>query len=237
MITTLYLILLLLSVTYLVSGAYLTARRLKLAVSTAVPGTKVKRYVKSIIKAWIQTAAVLAIVLISDISFRDIGFRPLNPTDNMRSTVITFILCGALLTHMVIPIIKPIYGQKTVKKYGSGNALALPRNKKERLWWTAVSATAGITEEIIFRGFLFYLFFAIFPGIAPITVVFASGAIFGLCHMYQGTRGVVMTGAIGVGMGYLYIAAGSLIPVILLHFSIDIANVFMLPNEVSTRTA
>lgn len=63
----------------------------------------------------------------------------------------------------------------------------LPLTGAERIWWIFVSLTAGITEEILYRGFLIHYFFsAPFHGALAVAVI-VSCVIFGTGHLYQGT--------------------------------------------------
>jgi membrane protease YdiL (CAAX protease family) len=95
----------------------------------------------------------------------------------------------------------------------------MPRTDLEHRWWKAVSVTAGITEEIAYRGFLiWYLGQWMSPWIAALV-----GAVaFGLGHFYQGGTGVVKTGVIGLVMGLLFVGTGSLLWPIILHTAIDL---------------
>jgi membrane protease YdiL (CAAX protease family) len=95
----------------------------------------------------------------------------------------------------------------------------MPRSATEARWWTAMSLTAGVTEEILCRGFLLALV-AHFTGVmlaAPIAAV-----IFGLGHAYQGSEGIVRTTLFGLIATIIVLVSGSLLPAILLHVVIDL---------------
>ena len=62
-----------------------------------------------------------------------------------------------------------------------------------------------------------------------------SATAFGLAHAYQGPRGVLKTGAIGLAMGALFVLSGSLWAPMLLHAVIDLASGYM-GRQVVTRT-
>lgn len=63
-------------------------------------------------------------------------------------------------------------------------AYLLPQNSLETLIWIAVSITAGICEEAIYRGY-FQRQFAAFTHSAPAGILL-SAAAFGAVHLYQG---------------------------------------------------
>lgn len=67
--------------------------------------------------------------------------------------------------------------------------------------WILLSISAGICEEIVFRGYLQKQFHAVTRSIAA--AVLLQGAIFGLAHSYQGWKQVVVIAALGVLYGAL----------------------------------
>ncbi|WP_231687023.1 CPBP family intramembrane glutamic endopeptidase [Bacillus sp. JCM 19034] len=97
----------------------------------------------------------------------------------------------------------------------------LPITKKERKLWTYVSLTAGVTEEIIYRGFLIFAFAFIFQDFSIWVIISLASLLFGLAHTYQGVMGVLRTTIIGMIFSILYLSLGSIFPLIILHFVID----------------
>ena len=90
----------------------------------------------------------------------------------------------------------------------------LPRTPAELALFRALSLTAGFCEELLYRGFLmWYLghWLGLVPSLALVSL------LFGLGHSYQGVRGVVTTGLVGVVLGLVYLLAGSLVPAMILH--------------------
>jgi membrane protease YdiL (CAAX protease family) len=77
----------------------------------------------------------------------------------------------------------------------------LPQNVPEVLLWVALSGTAGICEELVFRGFLQRQFHAMSGNI--VLAVLAQGVVFGLFHSYQGWQNVVVISVLGVLYGAL----------------------------------
>jgi membrane protease YdiL (CAAX protease family) len=93
------------------------------------------------------------------------------------------------------------------------------------LWLAIVWTAAAFGEEMFFRGFLITKIDALFKGtwIAPVLAVFLSAALFGLAHMYyQGLRGLVVTGMIGIAFGTMFILLKrNLWPMVLVHGFVD----------------
>jgi membrane protease YdiL (CAAX protease family) len=82
-----------------------------------------------------------------------------------------------------------------------------------------VAITAGVWEELLYRGFLIW-FLAPTTGLAGAVLI--SSAIFGLGHAYQGWRGVLTTALVGLIFAVLYVASGSLWWLMLAHAIVDI---------------
>lgn len=96
----------------------------------------------------------------------------------------------------------------------------LPRSSIDMFLFACLSITAGVCEELLYRGFLMSYIDSYFNlGIA----VLGSAILFGLCHAYyQGWYGALRTGGMGVVFSGLYILTGSLWLPMLLHAFIDI---------------
>ncbi len=77
----------------------------------------------------------------------------------------------------------------------------LPKNGRETLVWIALSVTAGICEEIMFRGYLQRQFRALMK--SETAGVVLQAILFGCAHGYQGGRRMVLIGLYGVMFGAL----------------------------------
>ena len=77
----------------------------------------------------------------------------------------------------------------------------LPKSLVEILIWIATSITAGICEEMAFRGYLQKQFHALAGSVAM--AVLAQGLVFGLFHAYQGWKNVIVISVLGVLYGIL----------------------------------
>lgn len=77
----------------------------------------------------------------------------------------------------------------------------LPRSLLEIVIWIGVSITAGICEELAFRGFLQRQIHAMSGNI--VAAVLGQGLVFGLFHAYQGWRNVAVISVLGALYGAL----------------------------------
>jgi membrane protease YdiL (CAAX protease family) len=98
----------------------------------------------------------------------------------------------------------------------------IPRTAGERLHYVWVSATAGITEEIVFRGFLVRAVEvaagSVWAGVA------VSSAVFGVAHRYQGAWGAARASVLGAILCAPLLVLDSIIPAILAHAALDLLS-------------
>lgn len=94
----------------------------------------------------------------------------------------------------------------------------IPLSRSEYRTFAAVAVSAGVWEELIFRGFLI-AYFAHFAGAAGGLLV--AAAAFGFGHLYQGRAGMLKTGFVGLMAGLLFLLTGSLWIPMLLHTAVD----------------
>jgi len=97
----------------------------------------------------------------------------------------------------------------------------VPQTPSERRFWPLAAVTAGVCEEVLFRGYLLCCI-AHFAGI--VVAVVASSVLFGLYHSYYGPKGILKTGVLGLIFALIALLANSLIPVIVLHAAIDLVS-------------
>ena len=127
-------------------------------------------------------------------------------------------LCGgAVIGLLITPLLAKL--GKLPPMAGDFAAL-LPQLPQERLLFVFVAFSAGVCEELLFRGFGLR-FFAHF-GLAGFTLLLVAASAFGLLHLYQGIVGVLATFVVGLLLSVVYIVTGSLLVPIVLHTLIDL---------------
>ena len=77
----------------------------------------------------------------------------------------------------------------------------LPQSLLEILIWIATSMTAGICEEMVFRGYVQRQFHALTGSV--VMAVLGQGLVFGLVHSYQGWKNVIVICVLGILFGIL----------------------------------
>lgn len=106
----------------------------------------------------------------------------------------------------------------------------LPVSMKERRYWLMLSLTAGICEELLYRGFVIhYLSGSLAGGVAlgVLSAWLVSSIVFGLAHIYQGVAGVIRATVAGLLLGLVAIFTGQLVLPILLHALFDLQMLWM----------
>lgn len=96
----------------------------------------------------------------------------------------------------------------------------MPATRREKSLFALLAATAGLSEEVVFRGFL--------PAfLMPLSASYLLGAlpvavVFGFLHAYQGPHGIVRTAVIGAVLAVGVAWTGSLWPSIFAHAALDL---------------
>jgi len=88
-----------------------------------------------------------------------------------------------------------------VASAGSDIKFLLPQGRLEIILWIALSITAGICEETIFRGYLQHQLISLTKNIP--TGIFLSAVVFGAGHIYQGFRRAILIILFGLMFGIL----------------------------------
>ena len=97
----------------------------------------------------------------------------------------------------------------------------IPATSGERDLFTILSITAGVCEEIVYRGFL-PLFLMPWFGDRYLLAVLPVTAVFGILHAYQSAHGMVRTAAMGLVLAAGVAWTGSLLPSILAHAALNL---------------
>jgi membrane protease YdiL (CAAX protease family) len=113
----------------------------------------------------------------------------------------------------------------------------LPDSHSERSWWVAISAVAGINEELGYRGFLLFYLSVYAPQTNLLERVVLTSLLFGLAHIYQGWKGAVGAGILGLVFAGLYLMTGSLLLPMVIHAAVDSRILLMFPPGASPSIA
>lgn len=106
-------------------------------------------------------------------------------------------------------------------------ALLLPESLTGKLIWVLMSFTAGMCEEVIFRGYLMTRLRLLFKAKSWFWPVIISSVAFAFPHLYQGTGNVIVIFMVGVLFAVTFIKTRSLWPCVLAHFFLDFLALFI----------
>ena len=155
------------------------------------------------------------------------------PGDDQFHRALSVGVCIAFTVGVSLPVLLGFASRKalvTIRAAFAPLAFLLPQGPGERLTFVAVAFTAGICEEILYRGFLLHVFHADLH--LPVRWAAAAAvAAFGIAHSYQGARGIAASTLLGALFMGLYLLTRSLIPCMLLHALVDLRPLLLLPRK------
>lgn len=134
------------------------------------------------------------------------------------------IALGALAIYAVWRFLLGKRSQPVIGKV----AHLFPRNRAEALASILPALNAGFSEEIFFRLAL-PLLATLATGSAWAGVAIAATA-FGLVHWYQGWKGVLLTGLVGLVLASIYLSAKSLFEPVAIHALVDLLALTVRPS-------
>ena len=181
---------------------------------------RVRAYLRIILVSWALTLAMLALWFSSGRGIYALGlaFEP-----NLRALIgaaFAVIASGLLVLQMVMVQKSPEKLDQVLGQLESVESV-LPHNARELRTFGWVSITAGICEELLYRGYLI-AYFATFANVWLAMLI--AAVAFGVAHAYQGPIGILKTGAVGLIMGTLYLVSGSIWGPMLVHAVVDITS-------------
>lgn len=173
-------------------------------------------YISSMVSLWILAAATVGVAAAAGMPPAALGFAPV--------AVLPLLLWTAALTAAGISIILLFH----LAGYRDPDIVRqlLPATRRDRTLFLGVSVTAGVCEEIVFRGFLLYALLHA-TGSLALAVLLSSG-VFGVVHAYQQAPGALRAALIGAVLALPLLLTGSIYPAILAHALVDIISGFWL---------
>jgi len=201
-------------------------RKFRKKLASGDPIARTEAYQGTLARKWILTAFVLLLAFAGPISMDALGLTA--PRSWIESTRTLGMLLGAIAVSIVIFRYRGEWQFRQLQKMVGA---MLPISTRERFWFAAVGISAGISEELLYRGFLFWYFWAYFPRLDWWVDLAICCFAFGLAHLYQGWRGVTGNAALGFCFGLLYVGSGSLFVPVVVHAAVDLRLLAILTPE------
>jgi membrane protease YdiL (CAAX protease family) len=150
--------------------------------------------------------------------------------------LIGWIILLALLAGVVLSVVllrRNPRALAAMRRSLERSSILLPSDSAERKWFAISAITAGICEELLYRGFLMSFLPTIFPMFARqfIIISLLSGIINGLSRAYLGMRGMVATALTGFSFAIVYFLSGSLVPAIVIHVLAELRTLILWEPE------
>jgi membrane protease YdiL (CAAX protease family) len=100
----------------------------------------------------------------------------------------------------------------------------MPATTRELAHFVVLALSAGVSEELLFRGFLIRYLEALLgtSAAAEATAIAAPALVFGVAPAYQGALAVAKVMVLAVAFGVLFVATSSLLVPIVLHALLDL---------------
>jgi len=194
------------------------------------PSDRLSLYGSTIASQWVIAGIVLWRALARGMNLIELGLTVSDPWRMAWMTVaLTLILCASQFA-----------GLRRIARIPAEERGALfritekivPRTMTETAAFTVLAITAGLSEELLYRGFVFALFARLFVG-APAQIIYAgclSSLWFSGAHLYQGRRGVITTFVVGIIFFSMRVWSGSLLPPMVAHAAVDLLAGICVPR-------
>ncbi len=192
-------------------------RKLQRLLAEGVSDARARFYRVTVLQQWALVVLILVFARAASLPWRALGVAAPVSWPVTRDLLITFAVAVAASV-----ILFRCTGDRFLRRLLKMAGALIPTSSTERWWFAAVSLGAGITEELLFRGFLFWYLGFFFPQLTLVQLIVLASLMFGFCHIYQGWIGIVGTGVLGAVLMWMYLSTESLLLPVVIHALIDL---------------
>lgn len=181
---------------------------------------RLQTYRHTVASTLVLALAVISAWFVYKRPWPELGFRWPEPMAFSVGLAVALFVVWIFVQPLKAMAAKKELAAELSPKY-EGVGLLLPFSKREEIWFRGVSINAGISEEIIYRGYLIWYLSQIVPELAAATL---AVVMFALAHLYQGWKqvpGILLVSAVAVA---LYVATDSLLVPVIFHITLDAAQ-------------
>lgn len=190
-------------------------------VTAGRPGARTRAYVRIAIGEWLFALIAIAIWMTHERLWSALSLS-LPAGWRLAAGAVLDLLALALIVVQSVSVMRLSAEKRAAARPQLGSLeFMLPRTRREHGWFLILSATAGFCEELLYRGYLPWLFT---PWLGATGGMILAVILFGIGHAYQGLRGTLKATIAGAVLGVVVIATHSLIPAMILHALIDAAG-------------
>jgi len=177
-------------------------------------------YISTSLSLFIMAFIVMAEWLLLKRSPQDIGLR--QPGENNLQWWLTLLFIVLYAGDTFLSVSSQTKREKAIEHLNKKTPF-LPGVRAELPLYLFMCLSAGVFEEIVFRGFLVTYSYYLFAGISYqwLWAILLPTVIFSVAHYYQGVKAVIKSMVFSFLFGYIFLISGSLLIVIFLHFLVD----------------
>jgi membrane protease YdiL (CAAX protease family) len=193
-------------------------RRLRAAADHELPELRRRLWWRAVASQWGLVSIVLIVWLSAGRGLAPLGLT-LEPSAGLAGVLVGLATMTSLVVRQRGALARDETLRAQVRARLAPVRRLLPGERGEFPRFALLACTAGICEEFLFRGYLYWYGAQFMP---PIAAAFVQAVVFGVGHLYQGARGVLLTGLAGLFFTGVVLVTGSIGPAMLIHALMDV---------------
>lgn len=209
-------------IVWLTTCAVRGRRRLDALAVDPCPNAQVEYYFRYMRRWLVYGATACGLMWMSDVSL-PLGL-PRGDGHFRRVGILAAALTLSIGIAKCVPLFRDFLMWQ-IRTSGVASAL-LPRSARAAAWFVPTALTAGVFEEVVFRDLVPAWALAVSlwldDGMGRWMPMAMSAGLFGLVHLYQGWKGVLLTGFFGALLYHLTERSGTLLPAMMIHFLVNL---------------
>jgi membrane protease YdiL (CAAX protease family) len=187
-------------------------------IQTLAGSSKIARYISMMVFLAFLGVGVLAAWTAWGRPMADLGLEAGNSPGSVAATGLAL----GFVIYVIVYLSRLADPVRATQAHSRLRSVAgmLPDTRRELVWFSALGLVAGMTEELVYRG---YILLGLTPA-RPWVALLASTVAFGIAHLYQGWARGANTALFGLGLGLVTLLAGSIFPAIVIHAAQDVGT-------------
>jgi membrane protease YdiL (CAAX protease family) len=163
---------------------------------------------------------IIALWYFKDRSWQSMGFQ----LPDWKNRDIVIIAIVTLSVGYLADLVFTYWYERKEKEQWFDRSSFLPHSYGELPAYILLCMSAGIFEEIIYRGFMVNYFLEDGMAEIPWTAIIVPAVLFSLAHFYQGWAAIMKISVLAILLNLIFIYTHSLYPTMIIHFSIDLIS-------------